>query len=91
MSKANGLEGPDLDLDLINSAESLNIIVMELSRIRERIVDSLIKLGYAKQFRNPDYIMVSRDKEWLSGINSIGDAYVRGGPKGDAFIIDGHI
>jgi hypothetical protein len=81
-------------LDLIRETRRLDQEVKKLRRELEKKENDLIELGYAKRLDTGprDLItLVSRDKEWLSRIDSIGAIYTDGGPKGTAFLINGEI
>jgi hypothetical protein len=80
-------------LDLIRETRRLDQEVKKLQRELEKKENDLIELEYAKRLDTGprDLItLVSRDKEWLSQIDSIGAVYTKG-PKGAAFLINGEI
>jgi hypothetical protein len=81
-------------LDLIREVRWLDQDIKKLSkRLREK-ESKLIKLSYAKEIfvgiQESPVTLVSRDKEWLSKVDSIGAIYTTG-PKGAAFLINGEI
>jgi hypothetical protein len=80
-------------LDLIRETRRLDKEVKRLCKELEENENKLIELGYAKRLdMGPrDLItLVSRNKEWLFQIDSIGAIYTTG-PKGAAFLINGEI
>jgi len=80
-------------LDLIREVRWLDRDIKKLSERLKEKESKLIDLGYAKRLNvgSEDSItLVSRDKEWLSQVDSVGSIYTNG-PKGAAFIINGEI
>jgi hypothetical protein len=81
-------------LDLIREARWLDRDIKKLSERLAEKESKLINLGYAKEIfvgiQEDPITLVSRDKEWLSKVDSVGAIYTEG-PKGAAFLIGGEI